>query len=162
MVLQEAGQEVPMIHDAMNLVHDIGTNLNASALRRAKFKAIQNNLIQQKRICIDDVIDHESIAKNVDFDQSDEDRPNERNINKKPTGFRKLCPTRWVTRTPALQDAITGYDTLQVAFHSFGQEYGTKQSVPMGIAKMLNKGTTYLGIYISLKIFRQAEIASRM
>ena len=71
------------IRDAINLVHDIGTYLNASALRRAKFKAIQNDLIQQKRICIDDVIDPESIAKNVDFDQSDEDWPNERNVNKK-------------------------------------------------------------------------------
>ena len=126
LVLQVAGREVPMIRDAMNLFHDVGTYLNASALRRAKFKAIQNDLIQQKRICIDDVIDPESIAKNVDFDQSDEDWPNERNVNKKPTGFRKFCPTRWVTRTPAPQDAITGYDTLQVAFHSFGQEYGTK------------------------------------
>ena len=162
LVLQEAGREVPMIRDAMNLVHDISAYLNASALRRAKFKAIQNDLIQQKRICIDDVIDTESIANNVDFDQSDENWPNERNVNKKPIGFRKLYLTRWVTRTPALQDAITGYDTLQVAFHSLGQEYGTKQSVPMGIATMLNKGTTYLGIYISLKIFSQAEFAYRM
>jgi hypothetical protein len=27
---------------------------------------------------------------------------------------------------------------------------------------MLSKGTTYLGIYVSLMVFRQAEIASKM
>jgi hypothetical protein len=163
LVLQEAGREIPMIRDAMSLVHDIGTYLNASALRRAKFKAIQDDFIQQKRIAIDDAIDPETIAKNVDSELSDGNWPKESCVTKKPTGFRKLCQTRWVARTPALQDAITGYDTLQVAFCSFGQVAGTKyQSVPAGIAAMLNKGTTYLGIYVSLMVFRQAEIASKM
>jgi hypothetical protein len=102
LVFQEAGREIPMIRDAMSLVHDIGTYLNASALRRAKFKAIQDDFIQQKRIAIDDAIDPETIAKNVDSELSDGNWPKKSCVTKKPTGFRKLCLTRWVARTPAL------------------------------------------------------------
>jgi hypothetical protein len=45
LVLQEAGKSVSFVRDALSLVHDIGTFLNASALRRARFSEVQRKLI---------------------------------------------------------------------------------------------------------------------
>jgi hypothetical protein len=44
LVLQEAGKSVPFVWDALSLVHDIGTYLNAFALRRARFSEVQRTV----------------------------------------------------------------------------------------------------------------------
>ena len=41
---------MPFVRDALSLVHDIGTFLNASALRRARFSEVQRKLIEDRRI----------------------------------------------------------------------------------------------------------------
>ena len=41
LALQEVSKKILFVRDALSLVHDIGTLLNASALRRARFVKIQ-------------------------------------------------------------------------------------------------------------------------
>jgi len=76
----------------------------------------------------------------------------------KPTGVMKLCVTRWLARTPALQ----AYDALHVFFAEFGDTNSSSATVKAnGIAALLDKFVTYMGIYVSLLVFGRAEQASR-
>jgi len=40
---------VPFVRDALSLVHDIGTLLNASALRRLRFSEVRREMIENGR-----------------------------------------------------------------------------------------------------------------
>ena len=73
------------------------------------------------------------------------------------TGVRKLCATRWLARTPALQDVLRAYDALQLCFEDFAQSSGICYAKANGIAVVLGKSLSYLGIYVSLLVFRRAE-----
>ena len=154
LVLQEAGKSVPFVRDAISVVHDIGTFLNASALRRARFVNVQRKMIEDKRLSEEESIDSEVFEEheNTEYDVHD--------VNK-PTGVRKLCLTRWLARTPALQDVLRAYDALQVSFAEFADTKNSNSAKANGIAVMLDKSLTYMGIYVSLLVFRRAEQASR-
>jgi Domain of unknown function (DUF4371)/OTU-like cysteine protease/hAT family C-terminal dimerisation region len=165
LVLQEVGKSVPLVRDAISLVHEIGTFLNASPLRRANYKEVQRKMVEEKRILADETVEPDDIARNVSVDtDSNEIEMKEGNVQKSAmNGVRKLSMTRWLARTPALQDVLRGYDALQVAFEEFSNSTGTTQSNSScrGIAVLLGKAVTYIGIYISLLIFRKAELVSR-
>jgi hypothetical protein len=109
LVLQEAGKSVPFVRDAISVVHDIGTFLNGSALRRARFADVQRKMIENKRIARE-----ESIDANVFVELEEMESDSDVHDVTKPTGVRKLCLTRWLARTPALQDVLRAYDALQV------------------------------------------------
>jgi hypothetical protein len=53
-------------------VHDIGTFLNASALRRAHFSEVQRKLIEDRRIAEEESTDVENFVENDD-EGSDEE-----------------------------------------------------------------------------------------
>ena len=157
LVLQEAGKSVQFIRDAISVVHDIGTFLNGSALRRARFSDVQRKMIDDKRIGEEECIDVN------DFVETEEESDSELAVqdHTKSTGIRKLCLTRWLARTPALQDVLRAYDALQVFFAEIGDNNDYKNAKANGIAAMQDKSLTYLGIYVSLLVFRRAEQASR-
>jgi hypothetical protein len=76
--------------------------------------------------------------------------------------MRKLCTTRWLARTPALQDAIRGYGALQIAFAHFSKNAEPSAAYTAGgIETSMNQGKTSLTILVCLKVFRQAELCSR-
>ena len=73
-----------------------------------------------------------------------------------------MCDYRWLARTPALQDVLRSYDALQMCFEDFAQSSGACHAKANGIAVFnLGKSLSYLGIYVSLLVFRRAEQVSR-
>jgi hAT family C-terminal dimerisation region len=151
---------VTFVRDALSVVHDIGTFLNASALRRARFTEVQRKFIENKRIAEEESIDVEILVENED-EESDETIAKNQTSTSASAGVRKLCLTRWLARNPALQDVLRAYDVLQVSFEEFAKTKGSKQAKDNGIAVVLGKSLTYLGIYVSLIVFRRAEQTSR-
>lgn len=142
LVLQEAGKSVQFIRDAISVVHDIGTFLNGSALRRARFADVQRKMIEDKRIASEESIE---VGDFVDL----EEEPNsESPVNDliKVVVVRKLCLTRWLARTPALQDVLRAYDALQVFFAEIANTNDCKNAKANGIATMQDKSLTYTGI----------------
>jgi hypothetical protein len=57
---------VPFVRDALSLVRDIGTCLNASALRRARFSEVLRKLIEDRRIAEEESTDVENFVENDD------------------------------------------------------------------------------------------------
>ena len=62
LALQEASKKVPFVRDALSLLHNIGTYLNASALRRARFVEIQRKMIAEARITASDSINPDKLT----------------------------------------------------------------------------------------------------
>jgi len=148
LVLQEAGKSVPFVRDAISVVHDIGTFLNASGLRRARFVGVQRKMIEDKRIAKEESIDADVFVEQeeMEYDIHDVGKPSE---------VRKLCVTRWLARTPALQDVLRVFDVLQVCFAEFEDTNSSSATAKAnGIAAVLDKSLTYMGIYVSLLVFR--------
>ena len=82
------------------IVHDIGTFLNASALRRARFGEVQRKLIEDRRIAEEESIDVENFVENDDEGSDGGTEDEKISANMSGTGVRKLCATRWLARTP--------------------------------------------------------------
>jgi hypothetical protein len=164
LALQEAGKKIPMVRDAVSLVHDMGVFLNASALRRTTFKDLQHNAINENADMAEEFIDLEDGIAVVEEDITNEVSEAEvvRMSTKKSLSMRKLCTTRWLARTPALQDAIRGYVALQIAFAHFSKNAEPSAAYTAGgIETSMNQGKTYFTILVCLKVFHQAELCSR-
>jgi hypothetical protein len=102
-------------------------------------------------------IDVENFVENDDegFDGNTEDDKMSASRPMSGTGVRKLCATRWLARTPALQDVLRSYDAFQMCFEDFAQSSGACHAKANGIAVFLAKSLSYLGIYVSLLVFRR-------
>jgi len=138
---------VLFVRDALSLVHDIGTFLNASALRRSCFSEVQGGMTENRRFAEEESIEVEIFVENdEESDEGTKDKKMSASGSSTCTGVKKLCATTWLARTPALQDVLRAYDALQICFEDFAQTSGACHAKANGIAVVLGKSLSYLGI----------------
>lgn len=79
-----------------------------------------------------------------------------------PTRLKPICPTRWLTRYPAVKSVLDNYSNVLDALHDAARELGsTTASRATGLYKCLSSGECVLGLYVSLPLIHCLENFNR-
>lgn len=86
----------------------------------------------------------------------------ENNESPNPASLKPICPTRWLTRTPAVNAALKNYseviNALDQAASSFGNNVSSRANVLSGC---LSSGKTLLGLYSAFPLISTLEAFNR-
>ena len=75
-----------------------------------------------------------------------------------PTRLKPICPTRWLTRTPAVKSVLDNYDAVLDALQQASDDFGTNTaSRARGIRSCLSSGKCVLGLFASLPVLQSME-----
>ena len=75
-----------------------------------------------------------------------------------PTRLKPICPTRWLTRAPAVKSVLDNYDAVLDALQQASDDFGTNTaSRARGIRSCLSSGKCVLGLFASLPVLQSME-----
>ena len=79
-----------------------------------------------------------------------------------PGRLKPICPTRFLTRSPAIKAAIDNYSDILDALEEAGSEFGTNTaSMASGLNTCLSNGKTMLGLMASMPIIQCLEMFNK-
>ena len=78
---------------------------------------------------------------------------NEQHTDTTAKNVKPICPTRWLTRTPAVEAVLKNYRQILDTLSQFASNFGTTTATRAnGIYRTLSSGSTILGMMLSCKI----------
>jgi len=79
-----------------------------------------------------------------------------------PTRLRPICPTRWLTRSPAVKSILDNYEAVLDALQQASDDFGTNTaSRANGIRSCLSSGKCVLGLFASLPVLQSLEYLNK-
>jgi hypothetical protein len=132
LVTESTCEKCQLISDTLELVNDLGVLFKQSLTFREKFKEVTTNA------------------------NNDED-PDE-TLSKRPKALRPLCPTRFTERTPAVRVVLDQLSDINSSLDELCIGPNTRlRSRAMGLSERLQKGSTALGLLLTVEIMELLE-----